>query len=67
MTDMKVVNGHVIFTPGNDAFAFVAPTHMSEPDLLAERLGYGGFWFFGFFGFFGFFSRRLLYFLHTIE
>jgi hypothetical protein len=65
------VNGHVIFTPGYDAFAFVASTHVREPDLLTERLGNGGFWFF---------SRRLLsrrllsrrllsllHFLHTIE
>jgi len=51
MTDMKVVNGHVIFTPTDNAFAFVAPAHVSQPDLLTERLGDAGFWLL---------SRRLL-------
>ncbi len=38
MTDMKIVNGHVIFTPVNNALAFVATTHVRQPDLLPQRL-----------------------------
>jgi len=39
MTDMKIVDGHIIFTPGDHAFTFVVTTHMREPDLFAEGLG----------------------------
>lgn len=39
MTDMKIVNGHVIFTPVNDAFSFIATTHVRQPDLLPQCFG----------------------------
>ena len=68
---MKVVNGHVIFTPANDAFAFIASAHVGQPDLLTERLGDGGFWFFHRWFFWllsrWFLSRRLFWLLGLLS
>ena len=43
MTNMKIMYGHCIFTPGDQAFPIIGSTGMGEPHLFAERLGNGRF------------------------
>ena len=39
MTDMEVIYGHTIRTPGHKTFAIVATASIGDPHLFAESLG----------------------------